>query len=105
MEEKLAIAKRLARAHVEVDPHVKHVFLLNPLAARGGEDRLMLLEVVDGTLEGDPLPIGFAADPSRGIDRPFSIVEISPREYEELADGRLQIKSNVWMVGEELCSQ
>jgi len=103
--EKLQMARRLAEAHLKVDPSLQSVFLLQPTEEKDSRSPIRLLEVVDGTLEGDPLPIGFAADPERGVPYPFAIVEISPREYRAISDGKLKIYDDVWTVGEMLVAR
>lgn len=98
-------ARSLAEAHLRVDPYVQSVFLLEPPTKDGPWAPIRLLEVVEGTFEGDFLPVGFPANPEQGRPFPFAIVEISPREYRAIADGRLKIYDDVWTVGEMLVSR
>ena len=99
---KLETAKYLAKAHFRVEPNLKHVYLLKPLNEDDPRDPIKLLEIVEGTLEGEIMPVGFAADPGRGIEYPFLIVELSPREYQEIEDNKLRFREYDWTVGQEL---
>ena len=103
--DKLAVARSLAEDHLRVDPSVQSVFLLEPPRKDGPWAPIRLLEVVEGTFEGDVLPVGFPANPKQGRPYPFAVVEISPREYEAIANGRLKIYDDVWTVGEMLVSR
>jgi hypothetical protein len=103
--DKVSMARRLAEEHLNTDPYLESVFLLEPPHGKDLRAPIRLLEVVDGTLEGDPLPIGFAADPERGRPYPFAIVEISPREYRALSNGHLKIHDDIWTVGERLVAR
>lgn len=104
---KLATAEHLAKAHSQVEPNLRSVYLLEPLDERNPEEPIKLLEVVEGTLERGVEPIGFAADPARGIDYPSIIVEISPREYRDVRSGKLKLefRQKVWTLGKELLAQ
>jgi len=102
---KLDTARSLAEAHLQVDPGLQSVFLLEPLEEDNPHSPIKLLEVVEGTLEGDALPVGFTADPSRGIDYPVQIVEISPREYRAIVNGKLKVYDDWWNVGEMLVAR
>ncbi len=98
-------ARSLAEAHLRVDPYVQSIFLLEPPVENGSWAPIRLLEVVEGTLEGDALPIGFRADPERGVPYSFAIVEISPREFQAVKDRKLKIYDDVWTVGPMLVSR
>jgi hypothetical protein len=100
-KDKLATAKSLAKAHFQVDPNLKRVFLLEPINEEDPRDPIKLLEVVDGTLESGIMPVGFAADPARGIEYPFYIVELSPSEYRGVGK-TLRFGERDWIVGQEL---
>lgn len=105
LRDKLATARSLAQAHLRVDPGVQSVFLLEPLEEDNPHSPIKLLEVVEGTLEGDALPVGFTADPARGIDYPVQIIEISPREYSEIVSGQLRVYEDMWTIGERLVTR
>ena len=99
---KLETAKRLAKDHFRVEPNLKHIYLLDPVNEHDPSDPIKLLEIVKGTMERGIEPIGFAADPDRGIEYPFLIVELSPKEYRGIRDKTLRFQENVWTVGIEL---
>lgn len=101
-------AKVLAQAHFEVEPNLKHVFVLEPINGNDQNEPIALLEVLEGTIERGIEPIAFTADPDRGIDYPSVIVEVSPREFEEIWDKNLDgqlgldIQCKGWKLGKEL---
>lgn len=95
-------AERLAKAHFEVEPNLKYVFLLEPINEQDPDDTIRLLEVVEGTIERGIEPIAFTADPEHGIEYPSMIVEISPREYQRIREGKLDLGARGWKVGREL---
>lgn len=97
---KLETARNLAKAHFRVDQQVQHIHLIESHHDLDPNEPIKLLEVVAGTLERGIEPINFTPDPARGIDYPSVIVEISPREYEAIREGKLGYKD--WTVGEEL---
>ena len=100
MTSKLETARKLAKAHLRVDPQVRSIHLIQPNYDQDPNEPIKLLEVVEGTLECGIEPIGFVPDPARGIDYPSVIVEISPREFEALQEGKLGYRE--WTVGELL---
>ncbi len=95
-------ADRLAKAHFEIEPNIKRIFLLEPVIEQDPNDPIRLLEVVEGTIERGIEPIAFTADLARGIEYPSVIVEISPREFKHVCDGTLDLSERGWMVGSEL---
>jgi len=99
---KLATARKLAQWHFEVEPRLKQVFLLEPLAESDPREPIKLLEVVEGTIERGVDPVGFLPDPRRGIAYPTYIVEVSPREFEGYRGKPLAFENQVWTIGEEL---
>jgi len=92
----------LARAHLDVEPNLERVFLLEPIDERPPNDSIALLEVVAGTIERGIEPIAFTTDPAHGIEYPSLIVEVSPREYQDICDRKLDIRARGWTVGVEL---
>ena len=101
---KLETAEILAKAHSEVEPNLKRVYLIEPIDDQNPDDPIKLLEVVEGTTERGIEPIAFTADPARGIEYPSIIVEISPTEYEAIVpDGKLGYDG--WTVGRELLAR
>jgi len=100
---KLETAKRLAKAHFQVEPHLQYVFLLRPLDDQDPKDPIRLLEVVEGTIERGFEPVAFAPDPARGIDYPSLVIEISPAEYKSVKrEGQVRLGNHVWEIGEEV---
>ncbi len=95
-------ARSLAKAHFSIDPSLKHVHLLEPLSELDPREPIKLLEVVEGTIERGIEPIAFPANPDRGIDYPVLIVEISPREYEDIKKNFAGLASRGWTMGSEL---
>jgi hypothetical protein len=99
---KLETAESLAKGHFRVEPNLKHIHLIEPVDDQDPNDPIRLLEVVEGTIERGIEPIGFTADPARGIEYPSIIVEISPAEYNSVRNGRVRIADRDWTIGKEL---
>jgi len=99
---KLETARSLAEAHSRVDPHLRRVYLIEPLDDQNPNDPIKLLEVVEGTIERGIEPVGFVANPGRGIEYPSIIVEISPNEYKALRKGKLDFRTFGWTLGKKL---
>ena len=95
-------ARNLAKAHFANEPSLRHIHLLEPLNENDPRDPIKLLEVVEGTIERGIEPIAFPANPGRGIDYPVLIIEISPKEYEDLRSNVAALKSHGWTIGSEL---
>ncbi len=99
---KLETAKRLAKAHFDVEPRLVRINLLEPLNDQDANDPIKLLEVLEGAMELGILPVGFPPDPERGIEYPTLVIEVSPKEYKAISEGRLGFGNRGWMMGEEL---
>ena len=100
---KLETAKKLAKAHFQVEPHLKYVFVLKPLHDQDPKDPIRLLEVVEGTIERGFEPIAFGPDPAHGIHYPSLVIEISPAEYTSVKrDGWVRLDGHDWELGEEV---
>jgi len=100
---KLETAKSLASAHFEVEPNLKRIHLIQPINEQDPNDPIKLLEVVEGTIERGIEPVGFVADPARGMEYPLMIIEISPTEYESIRTaGKVRLRNQDWTIGEEL---
>jgi hypothetical protein len=95
-------AERLAKAHFEVEPNLKHVYLLEPVDEQDADKPIKLLEVVEGTIERGIEPIAFTADPKRGIEYPSVIIEVSPKEYDEMRQEQSPFGHFGWTIGTEL---
>ena len=103
MTSKLEAARKLAKGHFRVDPQVRSIHFIQPNRDEDPNEPIKLLEVVEGTIECGIKPIAFTSDPERGIEFPSVIVELSPREFANIQDGRLGYRD--WTVGEELAAQ
>lgn len=99
---KCETAKRLAKAHSEVEPNLKHAYLIESGNEQDPNEPIKLLEVVEGTIERGIEPIAFTPDPGRGIPYASLIVEISPVEYEALREGKLDLGIRGWSLGMDL---
>lgn len=100
---KLETARQLARAHFQVEPQLKYVFVLKPIHDQDPKDPIRLLEVVEGTIESGFEPVSFAPDPARGINYPSLVIEISPAEYQSVKkNGRIRLGDDDWEIGEEV---
>jgi hypothetical protein len=99
---KLETARKLARAHSEVEPRLKYVYLLEPIGDNDPKEPIKLLEVVEGTLEQGIEPVAFTADPAHGIEYPSLIVEISPSEYAAIQCRKLDFGTRGWTIGSDL---
>jgi hypothetical protein len=95
-------ARNLAKAHFANEPNLRHVHLIEPLNEEDPRDPIKLLEVVEGTIERGIEPIAFPANPGRGIDYPVLIIEISPKEYDDIRNNMAALKSHGWTMGSEL---
>jgi len=95
-------ANILAKAHFEIEPFLKKIFLLEPINEQEPDEPIKLLEIVDGTLERGLEPISFSSDPERGINYPSIIIEISPKEYQNVCEGKLNLNDRGWKIGYEL---
>ena len=95
-------ARNLAKAHFANEPNLRHIYLLEPLNENDPRDPIKLLEVVEGTIERGIEPIAFPADPARGVEYPVLIVEVSPREYENIQQSLGGLATHGWSMGSEL---
>ena len=95
-------AESLAKGHFEVEPNLKRIFLLEPVDEPNPNEPIKLLEIVEGTIERGIEPIAFAADPAHGINYPSMIIEVSPTEYQNICEGKLNIRDHGWTISKEL---
>jgi len=101
MPTKEQTAQALANAHFALDEDLTHIFRviepdeINPLRP------VKLLEICSSTPEMGISPVGFNADPARGIFHPSVIIEVSPAEYDRLQRGELTLPHK-WTISEEL---
>ena len=99
---KLDTARSLAKAHFANEPSLTHIHLLEPLNEHDRRDPIKLLEVLEGTIERGIEPIAFPANPGLGIDYPVLIIEVSPKEYEDIQQNPAALTSQGWTMGNEL---
>lgn len=84
----LATARRLARAHGEADPKTVLV-LLDPDPRR---KEIRLVEVTRGApTTGQLQAVGFMARPDLGVAFPSSVLLVSPEEWTDIQEGRLEL--------------
>jgi hypothetical protein len=95
-------AKSLAKAHFRNEPKLKLVRLVEPLNESDPSDPIKLLEVVEGTIERGIEPIAFPANPRLEIDYPVLIIEVSPREYQDILNNATALNARGWTMGTEL---
>ena len=100
-KDKLATAKYLAKCHSDVEPKIQLIRLIEPLGPDEMTTPVRLLEVVEDTIERGIEPIEFSSDPDRGIHFNSAIIEVSPKEYQEICDGKIKLENN-WSLGETL---
>lgn len=105
MKTKRQTAEELARAHYQVEPNLRHVLILEPMNETEFKEPIALLEVVDGTIERGIEPIAFAADPAHGVFYSSVIVEVSPKEYEDIQNNKLDVRRRGWTLGQEIARQ
>lgn len=100
---KLETARKLGKAHFQVEPNLKFVFILKPISDKDPREPIRLLEVVEGTLERGFEAVAFAPDPARGIDYPVHVIEVSPLEYKSIPKSRrIRLGGRNWEIGEEV---
>ncbi len=102
-EQRLRIARDLANKHLQIDADVQEVYLIEEQIGRenGPNEPIKLLEIVSGTPEVGIEPIGFPPSPERG-NCSVTIVEISPKEFDELGRRGMTFGKRSWKVSERL---
>ena len=98
---KIETAKKLAQGHFKIEKKLKHVFLLEPINEEDPNEPIKLLEIVEGTIERGIEPIAFTPAPQNGINFPSVIIEVSPKEYEMILNGSLNL-INGWSIFQEI---
>jgi len=95
------VALDLAQAHMSAEPGIKSVYrLLSPNEDDEGEP-LKLLEVNENTVEQGIEPIGFGPDPAGEVPFASVVVDVSPREFEMISQGKLALPHG-WKLGARL---
>jgi hypothetical protein len=97
------VARRVARAHVDLDPAIVHVYLLQDPSP--GDDQshaaIKMLQVNAESGSAGLLPLYFRAEPDVGIPYPMYIVSVTPSEFERIRRHDLSLPQD-WILGEEL---
>ena len=95
------VALDLARSHAEAEPGIKFIYRL--ITANEGSDAepIKLLEVNENTVEQGIEPIRFGPDEAGGVYFASVVVDVSPREFEAIRQGRLSLPPG-WSVGPKL---
>lgn len=94
-------ARTLADAHFRLDHALTRIFRIVEADEANPARPVKLLEVCSQTAEVGISPVGMNADPARGVPYPSVIIEVSPREFEQLQRDELSLP-NGWRLGEEL---
>ncbi|MCX5672128.1 MAG: hypothetical protein NTU94_12490 [Planctomycetota bacterium] len=95
------VALDLAQAHASAEPGIKKVYrLLGPNEDDEGEP-LKLLEVNENTVEQGIEPIRFGPDPASEVPFASVVVDVSPREFEMIRQGKLALPHG-WKLGAKL---
>ena len=97
------VAKRLAEAHLAVEPGIVRVVRLrvHDDLEQDPEEPVKLLEVNEDTFAAGVRPLFFPPSAAHGIPYPAVIVEVTPDEFEQIEAGDLMLP-NDWRMGEVL---
>jgi hypothetical protein len=97
------VAKKIARKHFEIEVGLTHIFRINGPGDVEANDLepIKLLEVNEATVPSGLMPLHFGAAPAAGIPYPSVIVEVTPKEYEQLVSQAVTLPKG-WTIGEEL---
>jgi hypothetical protein len=101
MRTKEETAQILSDAHFGLDEGIDRIFRIVEEDESNPKRPVKLLEVNPLTTEAGILPIGMNADPSRMIDHPVVIIEITPEEFGRLARGLLHLPDG-WKLADQL---
>ncbi|HEY7118345.1 MAG TPA: hypothetical protein VH475_17280 [Tepidisphaeraceae bacterium] len=101
-----AVAQRLAQAHFEVEPGIVRIVRL--LAPEGHEndpaEPIKLLEVNQNTTAHGIIPVHFGPHSASGICYPSMIVEVTPKEFEQIRQDPTRLP-NEWRLGGEFVNK
>jgi hypothetical protein len=101
MPTKNETAQLLAEAHFRLDQGITRIFRINEPDESNNLRPVKLLEVNPMTTEIGISPVGMTADPAHGVFHSSVVVELSPREFDQLQRGELTLPHG-WRLGEEL---
>jgi len=101
MPNKTDVARRLAKAHYQVEAGITQIFRIvgRPEAELRPEEPIKLLEVNQFSIPSGVMPLYFDAAPARGILFPSVIVEVTPEEFTKIRSQELKLPEG-WTLGE-----
>ena len=101
--EKEAAAEVLAKKHYELETGLSHVFRITTSAKSEviPSEPIKLLEVNENTVESGVMPLSFGPMPTRGINFPSTIIEVTPNEFRKIQARELRLPEG-WQIREEL---
>lgn len=101
MPNKTDVARRLAKAHYQVEAGITQIFRIvgRPEAELRPEEPIKLLEVNQFSIPSGVMPLYFDAAPARGIHFPSVIVEVTPEEFTKIRSQELKLPEG-WTLGE-----
>lgn len=93
------VAERLARAHLELDSGVTHVFRLvsTPDREANPAEPIKLLEVYEHAIPSGVVPVHFPPHPASGLAFSAEIVQIAPEEFDLLRKRELALPDD-WTI-------
>ncbi len=103
LAEKEAAAEVLAKKHYELETGLSHVFRITTSAKSEviPSEPIKLLEVNENTVESGVMPLSFGPMPTRGINFPTTIIEVTPNEFRRIQSQELRLPEG-WQIREEL---
>lgn len=102
MPTKEVVAKKLAKAHVKIDPGIKIVVRVLGADEDDQGAPVKLLEVNPETFASGIIPISLGAAPPE-IPFPSVVIEVTEREYDKIRNQTLRLP-NGWKLGDVLHS-
>jgi hypothetical protein len=102
---RIEAARKLAKSHVDFDPGVMQVFLLEGDSETNIGEPIKLLEVVEGSRPRGIEPVYFLPNPEKGNDYPLVIVDVTPAEFKKYRRRRIPHPGGSWKIGQELATR
>lgn len=99
MKTKDEIARELAEAHRKFEPWIVRIRRIKMAAKEDRLEPIKLLEVNPNTPPAGIVPVAFGT--VNGVPYPSVVVEVTPDEYDRLAEGELSLPAG-WVLGEML---
>jgi hypothetical protein len=91
-------AHSVAASHYALEPVIANIIRLIGSNEEDAREPVKLLEVNSDTIEAGIIPVSFGPHPSSGAPYPTIIIEVTPREFEEIETGHLQLPDD-WRLG------